>query len=195
MLTIVWDVDDVLNDLMYQWFTFAWLEEQPNCKLSYGDLSGNPPHRALNISLNEYQESLDRFRRTNKALSMEPNRRVLAWLRDHGSDFRHIALTARPLETAPDVAHWVIRHFGSWIRCVGVVPTRATNDVPVYDRSKGEYLKWLKCGDIMVDDSSDNIKEAQALGMKTLLYPQPWNNSAVAVEALLDELSSLAVRS
>jgi FMN phosphatase YigB (HAD superfamily) len=47
----------------------------------------------------------------------------------------------------------------------------------------------------MVDDSSDNIKEAQALGMKTLLYPQPWNNSAVAVEALLDELSSLAVRS
>ena len=26
MLTIVWDVDDVLNDLMLQWFTSCWLE-------------------------------------------------------------------------------------------------------------------------------------------------------------------------
>ena len=24
MLTIVWDVDDVLNDLMFQWFSLGW---------------------------------------------------------------------------------------------------------------------------------------------------------------------------
>lgn len=195
MPTIVWDVDDVLNDLMYQWFTYCWLKKTPDCRITYAELRGNPPDGDLGISRAAYLDSLDEFRRTARARNMLPNVDILGWLRQHGAGFRHIALTARPLESAPDVAHWVMTHFGAWIRNVGVVPTRAQEDVPVYDRTKGEYLKWLRCGDIMVDDSIENVRQAESLGMKTLLYPQPWNNSVLTVATLLKELSDLAVSS
>ena len=196
MLTIVWDVDDVLNDLMYQWFTGGWMVEHPSCAVTYEELSENPPHAALQVQIADYFASMDAFRKTERALEMKPNAEVLAWFHAHGGRFRHIALTARPLETAPDVAHWVMRHFGAWIRCFGVVPTRAPQDVPVYDRNKGEYLDWLGRGDVLVDDSLENIRHAQLLGMKILTYPQPWNrgkhrsNSTAA--ALLQRLTDMA---
>jgi len=193
MLTIVWDVDDVLNNLMYQWFTFCWLPENPGCEISYKELSGNPPDEVLGISRETYLSSLDAFRATDRAIKMEPNAAVMAWMREHGSRFRHVALTARPLETAPDVAYWVMLHFGAWIRSFGVVPPRTASDVPVYDRTKGDFLKWLRCGDIVVDDSAENVKKAQELGLKTLLYPQPWNASPLTVTMLLEDLTDLAV--
>ena len=35
MVTIVWDVDDVLNDPMQQWFIYGWLVEQhPECRVN-----------------------------------------------------------------------------------------------------------------------------------------------------------------
>lgn len=192
MITIVWDVDDVLNDLMRQWFTHGWLRDHPECRIRYEELAGNPPHRVLGITREEYLATLDSFRKTANGRNLEPNAELLSWFRNHGDRLRHIALTARPLETAPDVAAWVMRHFGVWIRCFGFVPSRAATPVPVYDRSKGEYLKWLGCGDVLVDDSAENIADASALGLKALLYPQPWNNSALTVDALLKELSSMA---
>lgn len=195
MLTIVWDVDDVLNDLMLQWFSYCWLAKRPDCALNYRELTSNPPHVILEISRDEYLASLDEFRKTNRAIEMEPNRQVLQWMRQHGEKFRHIALTARPLDSAPSVAEWVLRHFGAWIRCVGVVYTREDDRFPAYDRTKGEFMEWLQCGNVMVDDSAENIRQAQSRGMKTLLYPQPWNESSLSVEALLHELTKMAVNS
>jgi len=192
MLTIVWDVDDVLNDLMAQWFTHAWLPEHPDCRLGYQDLTGNPPHDALGIEPCEYLRSLDLFRQTERAANMQPSAEVLAWFRANGHRFRHIALTSRPLATAPDVAHWVMRHFGMWIRCFGVVPSRADDGVPLYDRSKEDFLAWLGRGDILIDDSPDNIQQAQSLGLKTLMPRQPWNQSPLTLHALLDELTQRA---
>ena len=195
MLTIVWDVDDVLNDLMYQWFSGCWIKDHPGSNASYTALTANPPDRVLNIPREEYLDSLDRFRKTERAINMEPNREVLRWMLDQGSQFRHLALTARPIESAPDVGQWVLRHFGAWIRCVGFVQTRPRPDLPAYDRTKGEFLGWLRCGDIMVDDSPENIAQAQSLGMRTLLYPQPWNDSSLSVPMLLNRLSEMAVNS
>jgi len=193
MLTIVWDVDDVLNDLMMQWFTHCWLKERPECEIVYRQLRANPPHEALGISLNEYLHSLDAFRDTARAREMEPNPLVLEWMRQHGEKFRHIGLTARPLSSAPNVAEWVMRHFGAWIRCFGVVHTRENDQFPAYDRTKGEFLDWFRCGDIMIDDSTENIRQARSRGLNALLYPQPWNNSTLSVEGLLSELTKMAV--
>ena len=192
MLTVVWDVDDVLNDLMYQWFTRAWMAEHPNCRLSYADLSDNPPHLALGVDREEYLTSMDAFRRTTEATNLEPNIEVLSWFREHGGHFRHVALTARPLETAADVAHWVVHHFGTWIRCFGFVPTRVGEGVPIYDRDKGEYLHWLGRGHVLVDDTLENIRQAKALGLKTLVYAQPWNRSVYTTTMLLQELTDMA---
>jgi len=192
MLTVVWDVDDILNDLMYQWFHHGWLVEHPDCRLSYEELASNPPDAVLGVSRSEYLTSMDRFRRTERGSKMEPNAEILSWFREHGSRFRHIALTARPLETAPDVAHWVLRHFGGWIRCFGVVPTRLEEEFPVYDRNKGEYLAWLGRGDVLVDDATENILQASSRGMKTMQLAQPWNNSPLTLPVLLRELSQMA---
>lgn len=192
MLTVVWDVDDILNDLMHQWFLHGWLVEHPTCRISFEELTCNPPDTVLGVHRSEYLASMDLFRKTDRAYNMTPNPEVLRWFHECGDRCRHIALTARPLETAPDVAHWVMRHFGAWIRCFGVVPTRSEDGVPIYDRTKGEYLSWLGKGDVLVDDSTENIHQAASLGLKTLQAAQPWNKSILTVPALLRELSRMA---
>jgi hypothetical protein len=194
MLTIVWDVDDVLNDLMTQWFHLGWKAEHPECTLSFDDLRHNPPDKVLGIEREEYLVSMDRFRVTEKGLNLSPNPEILAWFIEQGQQFRHIALTARPLETAPDVAAWVMRHFGAWIRCFGVVPSRASGNQPIYDRSKIDFLKWLQCGDVLVDDADENVQDAELLGMRTFQIAQPWNKSTLTTAALAGQLSDLAAR-
>ena len=47
MLTLAWDVDDVLNDLMQVWLEEAWLPAHPECNVTYRDLTSNPPHREI----------------------------------------------------------------------------------------------------------------------------------------------------
>lgn len=180
MKTIVWDVDDVLNSLMRDWFEQAWLEEHPECAVSYGELRENPPHRVLGVERAAYLESADRFRASEAARAMRPNPLLLDWFREHGANYRHVALTARPMESAPEAAEWVIRHFGAWIRCFGVVPSRSGDSLPVYDRHKGEWLSWLGGADFFVDDSVENVRRAEAMGIRTVLWPQPWNSASAS---------------
>lgn len=191
MLTIVWDVDDVLNDLMYQWFTSGWRVERPECMVEYSDLVENPPHVILGVEKQTYLASLDVFRCSSQGINLTPNPQVLEWFREHGARFRHIALTARPLETAPDVAHWVMKHFGTWIRCFGIVPSRDIAGVPKYDTGKGDFLRWIGAGDVLVDDTVENLNQAKAAGLQTIAFPQPWNRSTETVASVLNQLAVL----
>ena len=192
MRTIVWDVDDVLNDLMYQWFSRSWKQEHPAGTVEYSKLSENPPHVSLGATREEYLRSMDAFRKTDAGIHLTPNTEVLEWFAAHGSKFRHVALTSRPLETVPDIAAWVMRYFGAWIRCFGVVPTRAPEGVPVYDRGKGDYLRWLGKGDVLIDDTQDNLRHAAEIGVKTLAWPQPWNDSQLTTTEILQLLTNMA---
>jgi hypothetical protein len=186
MLTIAWDVDDVLNDLMRQWFTLEWLPTHPDCILRYDDLTFNPPHSLLGVDESDYLSSLDRFRATSPAQNLAPNPEVLTWFRGHGARCRHLALTARPLETAPQLASWVMQHFGVWIRCIGVLPSRPMENVPVYDRTKREFLAWIKAADILIDDSPQN-----RVGIKALAFPQPWSGAEYTISEFLQQLTEL----
>ncbi len=177
MRTIVWDVDDVLNDLMHAWFTSVWKPAHPESKLSYQNILENPPYQSLGITRPEYLASLDEFRLSEQARRMQPNAAVLKWLRSYGDSYRHVALTARPLESAPAAAEWVFRHFGEYFRCFGVVPSRVGGPAPLYDRDKGDFLEWLGRADFFVDDSAENIALAQRAGIQAILYPQPWNGA------------------
>jgi hypothetical protein len=192
MQTIVWDVDDVLNNLMHAWFTGAWMKEHPEWEIGYSGLTENPPHFVLGVAREHYLASMDAFRKTEPGIHLTPNAEVLDWFRQCGSRFRHIALTARPLETAPEVASWVMRHFGSWIRCFGIVPTRVGDNVPMYDRGKGDYLRWLGKGDVLVDDGEENLDQATALGLRAVTWPQPWNRSTQDTTSTLLELTMKA---
>jgi hypothetical protein len=195
MLTIVWDVDDVLNALMRDWFDGEWKPRHPGCRQTYTDLTRNPPHDVLGVTRNEYLDSLDQFRLSAAAREMAPNPEVMEWFRRYGVEFRHIALTARPLDTAPAAAEWVMRHFGDYIRVFGVVPCRSAPATPFYDASKSEFLEWWGRGDVLVDDSTDNIESAERIGVCGVLFPQPWNrgrSTRPALDVLTETVLKLA---
>ena len=100
MRTIAWDVDDVLNDLMRAWLETAWKPQDPECRVSYDQLIANPPHLVLGITLADYLGSLDAFRLSDRFAKLVPRPEVLAWFRQHGHGFHHLALTAVPLRCA-----------------------------------------------------------------------------------------------
>lgn len=190
-MTIVWDVDDVLNDLMRAWFTEAWRPSHPECALSYNDIVENPPDRVLGVAKEAYLESLDCFRVSQQASQMSPNSAILDWLGRHGARCRHLALTARPIQSVPHAAEWVFRHFGAYVRAFGVVPSRLQAGSPVYDRTKAEFLAWFSGAAVLVDDSPENITAAEAVGVTGILYPRPWNRGADTAAEVLGHLSSL----
>ena len=87
MLTLVWDVDDVLNDLMRAWFEQGWKREHAACGLEYDDLRENPPHLALGASREQYLASMDAFRKTQAGINLTPNPELLVWFSEHGGMF------------------------------------------------------------------------------------------------------------
>jgi hypothetical protein len=187
MRTIVWDVDDVLNGFTREWLAREWLPQHPGCALGYCDLKHNPPHELLGVALDEYRDSIDRFRDSPAGRALEPVTEVRAWFEKHGARFRHVALTARPLAGAAPAAEWVFTHFGQWIRAFGFVPShRSGVHALEYDRTKAAWLEWMRCGDIFVDDNPANLSGVAALGISTVTIPQPWNNDAGSLgDALL----------
>lgn len=192
MQTIVWDVDDVLNDLMRSWFETFWLPSHPDCSSRYEDILENPPHRLLEVSLGEYLASLDAFRLSGAAEQLLPVPEVLAWFRQYGERFRHIALTATPLRTAPVSAVWVTHRFGRWIRSFNFVPSiREGECIPMYDKTKSDYLSWWGRADILVDDSAVNVDAARVLGIRGVLMPRPWNQSRLTIAETLESLTEL----
>ena len=178
MKTIAWDVDDVLNDLMLMWFEQKWLMDHKDCKLRYVELAENPPHRLLGVGINEYLNSLDEYRLSSLYQQMTPVKEIMEWFVRCGNNFRHIALTAVPLVAASASSQWVFRHFGIWIRTFHFVPSkRAGQNIPDYDTDKSAFLMWLSKVDVLIDDSQANVKAAECIGIRSILWPRPWNDS------------------
>ena len=178
---------------MRTWFERWWAPAHPDCPIRYDEITENPPHELLGVSKSEYLVSLDEFRLSDIAREMRPVPEVMAWFRQHGKRFRHIALTATPLRTAPTSAAWVLHHFGRWIRSFHLVPSpRQGEQRPVYDQSKEEFLRWWGKGDILVDDSPLNVTAAKALGIRVVFIPRPWNQSQTTFAEALAVLTSLA---
>lgn len=192
MWTIAWDVDDVLNDLMGAWLRQEWLPQHPQCKASVKDLRVNPPNSAVGVSLDEYLVSLDRFRRDRYLPELPPLPEATEWFERNGARYRHIALTAVPLEYAPVSAGWVVRHFGRWIRSFHFVPSKRSGDcAPQYDQSKQEFLDWYGKAAVLVDDHAGNIEAARKAGLRGVLVPRPWNNGTGTVSDAFQELENL----
>lgn len=179
-------MDDVLNDLMHSWFEQKWTKERGDCKLKYLDITENPPHRLLGVSIEEYLNSLDEFRLSPLYQQMSPAMEVMEWFSEYGKDFRHIALTAVPLTAASASAQWVFKHFGIWIRTFHFVPSkRKEQNIPDYDNDKAAFLEWLSKVDVLIDDSPVNVNAAENMGIKGILWPRPWNNSKLTTAETL----------
>jgi hypothetical protein len=191
--TIIWDVDDVLNNLTCLWFENYWVKSHPECLLKYRDMTINPPYKLLGVEIGEYRASLDSFRLSGVYENMLPAEEVIGWFRLYGEEFRHVVLTAPPLRATSIAAEWVLRHFGGWVRSYNFVPSKRDGEkIPLYDQTKKEFLSWLGKGDVLVDDNVENIEAAKSLGMKTVLIPQPWNDSRQTLPESLESLLFLA---
>lgn len=191
MITLAWDTDDVLNDLMRSWFEH-WLAEHPGCRLSYESMTANPPHGLLGISKKEYLASLDAFRLSPLFQKMEPVPDVYEWFVRHGDRFRHVALTAVPLIAASASAQWVFKHFGRWIRTFHFVPSkRAGKTISEYDQDKAEVLQRFGNVDLFIDDNKEHVSAVQKAGIKAILFPRPWNQSSMSVAKVLEEIESV----
>lgn len=189
MKTLIWDVDDVLNDLTRDWFQRWWLPQHPHCKLAYDEIRENPPQRILSIPLETYLDSLDAFRREHGS-SLKPDAALLAWFQKNGHRFRHMALTSVPLDFADISAAWVMKHFGYWIRSFNVVPSpRAKTPHPHYDRSKAEFLVWLGASGMMIHDNPATIAGVGRHSIPTLLWPRPWNDNSLTIAEALETLA------
>jgi len=188
MKTIIWDVDDVLNNLMEDWFEKHWRLIHHECNIEYGDLVENPPDKILGTTLYEYRKSLDEFRNIN-GTQFQPTPEVLDWFKTNGSKYRHVALTAVPISLASISAAWVYKHFGNWIRSFNIVPSpRDTDPDFIYDLSKKDFLSWFSKGDIFIDDNLINIKDAGTIGIKTLIFPRPWNKGGLNLTDFFKQL-------
>lgn len=189
-MTLVWDVDDVLNTLTRRWFEDVWLDggsSRPGAITQFAQLTRNPPHEILGITREEYLDSLDAYRACRYS-ALQPRQDILGWMARAGHRFRHLALTAVPLHAAAFSGEWVYRHWGRWIRGVHVVPSaRKGMDAPRWDSSKTDFLRWLGRDDLaLIDDHPDNLAEASEAGFRVLRVPQPWNGHLTEL-ATLDE--------
>jgi hypothetical protein len=190
MQTIAWDVDDVLNDLMREWFERAFLIENPASRASYAELCENPPHHVLGIERHAYLDSLDNFRLAHGA-QLAPNPELIGWFERHGDSFRHQAITATPLATAPISAAWVLRHFGRWIRTISIVPSpRPADRSKRWDIGKLDMLRAVGGARVLVDDTPKNLLGAELHGVRPLLFPRPWNTQTATVSALLAQIGA-----
>lgn len=192
MKTIVWDVDDVLNDLMRVWLEQFWLSDKARKKLTYTEIKENPPQRLLGAGKEEYLASLDDFRLSGLYEKLGPLKEVNDWFQLHGAEARHVALTRVPVAVAHVSAAWVMKNYGQWIRSFHFIPSfRAGEQAPVYDEDKGTYLTYFGKADLLIDDTMENIAAAEKAGVRTRVFPRPWNSSKLTVAQTLDEVAKI----
>jgi len=185
--TIIWDIDDVLNDCMRTWLEKCWLPAHPERLMKFEEIRENPPHRLLGVAREEYLASLDAFRLSPQAQAMVPDVHLMAWFRNHGFSFRHIALTARPRKTVSPAIEWVLRHFGEWFQTFSFVPAQRPGDAPGHpDRDKAGFLSWLGKADYFIDDSPENVESAQCLGIAAFLVARPWNKGGLPLWSIVE---------
>jgi hypothetical protein len=185
---IVWDVDDVLNRLMFFWLGY-W-NEINNTDVSYSDVFQNPPHSILGISREDYFDSLDGFRNSESGKNVLENDIVKNWFENHGNRFSHVACTARPIETMPNQSRWVYHNYGNWIHTVHAASSRRYDNQNDHTITKVEFITWIKRPVLFIDDSEENIRSVSGTGVDTMLYPQPWNNADISEHEFMEDLNS-----
>ncbi|MEN6374047.1 MAG: hypothetical protein ABFD75_04580 [Smithella sp.] len=186
MKTIVWDIDDVLNDSTKTWLENYWRINHSDCTLIYENITENPPHRLLGISSNDYLTSLDAFRLSPQADAMLPDSQLITWFDKKGMRYRHIALTARPGKTVLPAIDWVLQHFGKWFQTFSYVPSERQGEAPGHpDRNKAGFLSWLDKADYFIDDNTSNVEAARNLGITSFLVSRPWNRGGLSLTDII----------
>ena len=171
---ILWDVDDVLNDLTRVCVEKILSRNYPG--LVYENLRHNPPLPELECDRETFVAMLDECRERYFA-ELVPQSEVLGFFREHGGSFRSMALSAAPMSIAPESAKWVLTHFGKWIQSTLYVPSFRANYLVESAMFSGKEEAAKLLGGILIDDSPENVKKVLNTGGRALLFPAPWNEN------------------
>jgi len=174
---IIWDFDDVLFPLTESWFAHRGKQMQSQIT-SFTEIIENPPHTLMGITIEAYLESLDSFRISNEAQEILPHKDIQNWFAMFGSDYNNEILTARPLHTLDAAKEWVARHFPNYFQGFGFVPSpRPGVDISGYPASKRAFIEEVGLKpQYFIDDKAKTVADiAQIPGVKSILYPAPWN--------------------
>ncbi len=191
MYTIIWDIDDTLNEYIYRWF--IWYKFNNSlCNIDrYEDITINPPYNLLNITKERYLISIDKYKEESYYI-LKPKEEIFKWFEEYGYKAEHIVLTSSPIESANISSNWVFKHFGNWIRSFNIVPSKRRNVYHIeYHKNKAHFIKELnKEKIIFIDDNEKNIKEVEKLklGIDTFCVKQPWN-TGISIKKILKELT------
>ena len=187
MALVIWDIDDVLNELSARWL--EWVNDPAITDKS--QLTNPHFEEVLGWNRGHYLESLDRFR-AERFIDLEPNRLVQSFMSRH-TQVSNVLLSATPLSCAPFSAQWGFVHFGQWIDGVLIAPSPRP-ETPSTNKTKRDHIQRLvDAGDrvICIDDQPANIREAERAGALAFLWPQPWNESESSQAAVLDSISNI----
>ncbi len=192
-LTLIWDLDDVLNDQTRLWLERSWCVAHPDKAVTYDELTENPPHRILGVTREEYLASMDEFRASSAGVRLRVPDEVTAWFRSNGRRARHVVVTACPQRFAADRARWVYENLGPWMCGVHVVPSPRPGDtVQLQDRTKSDWLRWFGRSDaVLIDDAPEYISAARNLSMRAIVVPHPWNGASGTRADALRQIDSL----
>lgn len=185
---IIWDVDDVLNRLMYSWLKH--LNQEMGLKFKLNDINENPPHRILGITRDDYFISLDIFRNSEAGKQVQANNTLKNWFKKYGHRYNHMACTARPINTMPNQAWWVFHHFGRWIHTVHSSHTSRDMMKNRRKNTKAEFISVINKKVLFIDDLEENINDVSKTGADTILYPHPWNISTNSEQEFIEELNN-----
>ncbi len=117
MTTLVWDIEDVVNELTAQWLaTINHNTISTNCQTTNSDF-----HTFLGWSRDEYLHPIDGYKDEDYR-DFAPNKLVIG-LMSEAEFCSNILLTATPLNSAPHSAELTLRHFSSLIDGIPIAPS------------------------------------------------------------------------
>ena len=183
---LIWDIDDVLNELMSLCISTTAQKLKPGIK--FEEVKNNPPLPELACSLDEFRNILDQCR-DQYLYSRAPRKEIIDFFRIWGEKFRSITLSSAPMSMAPRSSEWVLFHLGSWIQGTIFVPSPRKNVIQgaTLFASKAEAV--LALDGILIDDMPINVEAVKAAGGRALYFPAPWNeNRDMSIEEFFSEL-------
>ena len=88
-----------------------------------------------------------------------------------------------PRNAAIASASWLLTHFGDWIRTFTFIPSQRNGEnLPLYDLTKADYIKWLNKADVFIEDNENNIAGLEQLNIRRFIVARPWNSSKIGAQ-------------
>ena len=170
-MKIAIDLDDVtidfVNDLLsfYNQKSGKSIRKEDVKTYNFWDVWGGTREEAVEI-VNDFHDS-DHFHK------LKPVSEAIESIRELSKEHEIFFITARPIHQKEKTEKWIKKHLSE--TSINLIFTGKFHN-PEKSKSKAEVCKELEIK-LILEDSWNNAKECLDLGIKVILFTQPWNLS------------------